>query len=676
MKGKKLVALLLAFVMVLMTACGDNAEESSSTEESSTVTSEAESSEDVVASSEESEESEASEESEETSEEAGGDVLRGEGAGLNGPIIVEVTANQDEITEVAVIEHEESPGISDPAIEQMPSKIVDNQSLKVDTVAGATYTSNGILEAVENALTEGGIDTAAFMTEATGEEEGEGETIELNYDVVVIGGGGAGLAAAVGALQEDASVIVLEKMPTVGGSTIMAGGQYNAVDDVRQHAIEMRTDVFDSVHSYYEEEAKNDLHQELMDTLKAQVEEYTAAGSTYIFDSPELHALQTYRGGDYVADLEMVYTLTKGAEESIGWLESLGVEYQDEVATVTGALWPRTHQFVKPLVTGPIDAYVEFIESKGDQAEIMFETRAYELIMEGDAVVGVKAKQGNNEVVVMANNGVVIATGGFARNEELVAEYDTHWGELEVLGSTNSVSATGDGIEMAQAVNANLVGMEWIQLLPVGDPVTGGMQGNISINAANQLFINNEGNRFVAEDARRDVLTQGLMEQPDKVMWILHDAHEYTDETVKNDFNEEIGQLVEAGTVQTSDTIEGLAEAIGVDPEALVATVDTYNQAVAGEIEDPMGKTLLQDPFDQPPYYASKRVPTIHHTMGGIQITPLGQVVDADGNIIQGLYAAGEVTGGIHGANRLGGNAVPDTVVFGRIAGESAALKK
>ncbi len=664
MRGKRLLALLLAFIMVATAACAKD--DSATSQESSAEITDTETSENA---------SEEAEESSEESQAEAGQVLTGEGNGLNGPILVEVTASQDEITEVVIKDHNESPGISDPAIEQIPEKIVASQSLKVDTVAGATYTSEGILEAVENALAEGGIDTEAFMIDQTA-EEGEGETIELTYDVVVIGGGGAGLAAAVGALQNDSSVIVLEKMPTVGGSTIMAGGQYNAVDDLRQQAIEMRSDVFDSVHSYYEEEARNDLHHELMDTLKTQVEEYEAAGSTYTFDSPELHALQAYRGGDYVGDLELIYTLAKGAEESIGWLESLGVEFQDKVATVTGALWPRTHQFVKPLVTGPIDAYMEYIDSKGDQAKIMFETRAYELIMDGDAVVGVKAKQGNNEVVAMANNGVVIATGGFARNEELIAEYDSHWGGLDGLGSTNSVSATGDGIEMAQAVNASLVGMEWIQLLPVGDPVTGGMQGNISINAANQLFINNEGNRFVAEDERRDVLTQALMEQPDKVMWILHDAHEYYDETVKNDFNEEIGQLVEAGTVQVSDTIEGLAEEIGVSPENLKATVDTYNQAVAGEVQDPMNKTLLQDAFDKPPYYASKRVPTIHHTMGGIEITPLGQVVDTDGNIIKGLYAAGEVTGGIHGANRLGGNAVPDTVVFGRIAGESAALQK
>lgn len=166
------------------------------------------------------------------------------------------------------------------------------------------------------------------------------------------------------------------------------------------------------------------------------------------------------------------------------------------------------------------------------------------------------------------------------------------------------------------------------------------------------------------------------MEQDGKEMWILHDAHEYTDETVKNDFNEEIGDLVEKGVAVKGDTIEELAEAMGVSPENLRATVDDYNKVVAGEKEDDFGKKLLQDPFDKAPFYASRRVPTIHHTMGGLEINELCQVVDKDGNVIPGLYAAGEVTGGIHGSNRLGGNAIPDTVVNGRIAGKIAAQKK
>jgi len=599
----------------------------------------------------------------------------GEAKGLNGPIKVEVKVDANKILEVKVLEHKESPGISDNAILNIPASIVEYQSLNIDTVSGATYSSIGVLEAVKNALSSSGANIEELMKEINVSSE-PGETIKKTADVVVIGGGGAGLAAAVSALQNDATVIVLEKMPSVGGSTIMAGGQYNAVDDVRQQAYEMRPELITELESYTTQEPVNETHKRVMEELASQIKEYKTNGNTYIFDSPQLHALQAFRGGDQVGNLELLETLTNGAEDSIGWLESLGVEFRDEVATVTGALWQRTHQFVKPLVTGPIDAYMEFISSKGSDAEIMLNTAATELIVENDKIVGVKAKQGNNEVIIKANNGVVIATGGFARNSEMVKKYDTHWGGLDKLGSTNSVSATGDGITMAETVGANLVGMEFIQLLPVGDPVTGGMQGNISINAANQLFVNNDGNRFVAEDARRDVLTQGLIKQPDQIMWILHDAHEYYNEEVRNDFNETIGQLVESGVVVKGETIEELAANMGVSPENLRATVDAYNEAVAGNTADPMGKKLLQDSFDKGPFYASKRVPTIHHTMGGLEINTISQVISKEGSVIKGLYAAGEVTGGIHGANRLGGNAIPDTVVFGKIAGESAALGK
>ena len=599
----------------------------------------------------------------------------GVGQGLNGDVKVEITYEDGKIKDVEIVEHKESEGIADPALEQIPEKIVEEQNINIDTISGATYTSKAIIDAVKAALESAGANTDDFMKKSE-EANKEGQTIEKEYDVVVVGGGGSGLAAAVAALEEDASVLVLEKMPAVGGSTIIAGGQYNAVDKKRQEKMPMRKDTFESVKSYYEEEAKNDLHQELMDKLKDQVAEYEKGDMKNTFDSVELHALQTYRGGDYVGNLKLIYQFTKGAENSINILEGLGVDFVDEVFTVTGALWPRTHQFVKPLTTGPIEAYMEYINKAGDKAEIMYEATAENLIVEDGRVVGVEAKQGNDKIIAKAKNGVVMATGGFARNSDLVKKYGIHWEGLEELGSTNAVSATGDGIIMGEKVGANLVGMEWIQLLPVGDPETGGMQGNISINAANQLFVNNQGKRFVAEDERRDVLTQGLMEQDGKEMWILHDAHEYTDETVKNDFNEEIGDLVKKGVAVKGDTIEELAEAMGVSPENLRATVDDYNKVVAGEKKDDFGKKLLQDPFDKAPFYASRRVPTIHHTMGGLEINEFCQVVDKDGNVIPGLYAAGEVTGGIHGSNRLGGNAIPDTVVNGRIAGKSAAKKK
>lgn len=602
-------------------------------------------------------------------------VYTGEAKGISDILIVEVEVDEENILSVKITKHNETPGISDVAIERIPKEIVEYQSLSIDTISGATVSSDAILEAAKQALEKAGANIDELLKEVN-KSASSGEVIEKTTDVVIIGGGGAGLAAAVSALENNAKVVVLEKMPTLGGSTIMAGGQYNAVDSQRQQNFTMRPELIEQIEAMTKEEPVNEMHKRLMSELAEQVKEYKATKSTYIFDSPQLHALQAFSGGDKKGNLELIEKFAYGAENSVSWLESLGVEISDEIATVTGALWPRTHQFIKPLTTGPIEAYIDFISSKGEDAEIMLETKVTDIIMKDGRAVGVKGIQGNIEVIVNANKGVIIATGGFARNKELVAKYDELWGDLSNLNSTNSVSATGDGIIMAEAVNANLIGMEYIQLLPVGHPETGGMSGNISINAANQIFVNNKGERFVAEDSRRDTLTKGLLEQPDQVMWILHDAHEYYNEDVKNDFNESIGKLVESGIAVKGDTIEELAAQMNVDPTILKNTVDTYNKAVRGEIADQFGKKLLKDEFNKGPFYASVRVPTIHHTMGGIEINTDAQVIGKDGNIIPGLYAAGEVTGGIHGANRLGGNAIPDTVVYGRIAGQAAALEK
>lgn len=598
----------------------------------------------------------------------------GTGEGMHGDVKVQVALEDGKIKDVKVVEQSEIEEIAGPAIERMPQRIVDAQSINVDTVTGATVTSTAILEATKDALTKAGVNLEDFEKEVATTEESDKETKELTTDVVVIGGGGAGLAAATAAEELGADVIVLEKMPATGGSTIISGGQYNAYDKKRQEAQEMRQDNLESLTKVLDVEPANDLHEELINTVQGQLDEYKANGNTYIFDSPELHALQAFEGGDRVGNLELIYQLTQGAEESLPWLESLGVEIEDHVGMVTGALWPRTHQFVTPLMTGPLKAYVDRINDS-DHAEIMLETCADELIVEDNKVIGVLASSEDTNYVINANNGVVIATGGFARNHDLIKKYDTHWGGLDDLGSTNAMGATGDGIIMAEKVNANLVGMDWIQLLPVGNPETGGMSGNISINAADQLFVNLNGERFVPEDARRDTLTQALLEQPEHKMFILQDAHDYTDGNVKNDFNETIDELVEQGQVVKGDTIEELAENMGVDADNLKAAVETYNKAVDGEIEDPIGKQVMENKFDKAPFYAGIRVPTIHHTMGGLEIDSDAHVINQDGEIIDGLYAAGEVTGGIHGSNRLGGNALPDTVVFGKIAGTNAANK-
>jgi succinate dehydrogenase/fumarate reductase flavoprotein subunit len=229
---------------------------------------------------------------------------------------------------------------------------------------------------------------------------------------------------------------------------------------------------------------------------------------------------------------------------------------------------------------------------------------------------------------------------------------------------------------MAEAVNAKLVGMEYIQLLPMGDPVTGSLSGNIEQGVQNRIFVNKEGERFVDEGARRDTMTKALMEQTDSYMWVIVDKNSYPTGDTKNNFNESIDDLVKAGRAFKADTLEDLAKQIGVDPVAFVKSVETFNKAVDGTAKDEFGRTLFDKKIDTAPFYAGARVPTVHHTMGGVSINANAQVIDANGNVIKGLYAAGEVTGGLHGTNRLGGNALADINVFGKIAGKNAATMK
>lgn len=552
-------------------------------------------------------------------------------AGHNGDIKVEVIVDDSLIKDIKILEHVESPGISDPAIDRIPKAIVDTQSLAVDTISGATVTSKGIIAAATEAikLAGGDIDSLSIKKDI---EKLSGEKIEHTTDVVVIGGGGAGLAAAVSAHQNGATVIVLEKMPRLGGNTILSGGAFNASDSKRQS--------------------------------KQGIE-----------DSVNKHFTQTYEGGDKLANEELVQTLAENAYPAIEWLEGLGMKFNDEVFTVLGGLWPRAHKPSSPLGTGFIDTYQKYI-NENDGIEIMLDTEVTELITDGGKVVGIKAKNFNNDVTINTNNGVIIATGGFGANVEMRDKYNKQWPVLTDIKTTNHPGATGDGLMLAEKVGANLIGLDNIQLLPMGDPETGSLSGNIEQGVENRVFVNKDGNRFVDEGSRRDVMTKALMEQKNSLMWVIVDNHSYPTGETRNNFNESIDELIAQNRAFKADTLEELAKAIEVDPDKFIKSIEEFNKSVEKGTSDEFGRTLFDKKIDTAPFYAGARVPTVHHTMGGIQINTSAQVLDANGNVIPGLYASGEVTGGIHGANRLGGNALADISVFGKIAGESAATKK
>ena len=585
--------------------------------------------------------------------------------GNNGPVTVTVTFDENAITEIKVGNNAETVGIRETAFEQVPTAIVTHQSLGVDVAAGATNSSNAIINAVADCVAQAGGDAEALRAvEVIAEEEVVLKDCET--DVLVIGAGGAGFSAAVSAAQNGAKVILVEKLAAVGGNTLRCGGAFNTYDPEGQKDIPMTEALKQAVEDVLAKENTLEAHAQLKEEVQAQWDAYLASGSTMLFDTAEWHALQTLDAGDYIGDVKMVRALTASTLDTLHWLSDNGVVWTDEVSTVVGALWNRSHQTPNGSGSDIITALQENAIAQG--VDLYLETKAEELVMEDGRVTGAILTNAKGEkVTVKAKKGVVMATGGFSANVEMRVKYNGQWGDLgESIKTNNSEGATGDGITMGLAAGANLVGMEWIQLMPL-NPVSG---GGISGYVNSVLYHNKEGERFVAEDERRDVLAAGALAQTDKLFYILCDAEEAA---LRGRTEQVLGYMVSAGMMYSGNTIAELAENCGVPAEALEATVAKFNEAVAADTKDEFGRTTWESAIDVAPFYSSTFSPCVHHTMGGLQINENTEVLDVNGNVIPGFYAAGEVTGGIHGTNRVGGNAVPDALCFGKIAGANAA---
>ncbi|MGI6150869.1 MAG: flavocytochrome c [Christensenellales bacterium] len=602
--------------------------------------------------------------------------------GNNGLVTVKVTFSDSAITSIEIVEHSETPGISDGALNDIPAAIVENQSLAVEAITGATYSSNAVLTAVEDCVKQAGGDAAVAKLKSAAVEAGEAEDKTYEADVVVLGAGGAGMAAAVTAHQAGKTVVVIEASGAMGGNTIMSGGALNASNDDYVPKTQMTDSYANSLKQALSETPINDDHAALIQAVQAEYDAYLASGSTALFDSVNWHILQTWRGGDFEGDLKLVRTLCENIWDGIEWIQSLGMGFLDGEFTVTGGLWPRAHKPVDPVGTGFFKTYQAYVDNN-EGITMVYNTTAKELIVENGRVVGANCIANDGSKITAKGSSVVLATGGFSRNVELRQKYNAEtnkWPTLdESILSTNAPTINGDGIFMATAVGAAVTQMHNIQMLPLGDPVTGALSGNIEHDVETRIFVNKEGKRFVNEGGRRDDMTLALFEQTDRTLFIIMDSDTYPTGDELNNFGETVNSLVEAGRAYKADTLEELAAMIGVPAENLVASVNEFNRyAKGGDREgqvDEFGRSLFSTPIDNGPFYAGARVPTVHHTMGGVVIDENCHVLDESGNIIPGLYAAGEVTGGIHGANRLGGNALADTIVFGRIAGRNAAAE-
>ena len=583
------------------------------------------------------------------------------------PVKVTLTIKDKTITKVEVDASHETAGIGSKAAETMPGAIVAANSLDVDGVSGATQTSKAIIEAATAALKQAGLEPSDLTSKNT--STAKAKDIEETVDVVVVGAGGAGMTAAITATDAGKKVIVVESQPIAGGNSVRSTGGMNAAKTPYQDKNEFKeaAGVEKTLATAAEKFADNETITALAATVKSQWDAYQANPQGY-FDSVELMELDTMIGGKGKNNPELVKALAENSADAIEWLASIGAEVKN-VGAFGGASVKRIHRPVNAdgKVTA-VGAYIVPILEKNLQdrnVQFLFDTTANEIIMKDGKAVGIKGTGKDGHKVTINAKSVVIATGGFGANAEMVEKYKP---ELKGFATTNAEGAQGQGIDMATAVGAATVDMDQIQIHPTvhieedgnAHLITEGLRGDGAI------LVNAEGKRFYDEVSTRDKVSAAIIEQTDKSAWLIVDQAMVDKSAV-------IAGYIKSGYTVTGATYEELAKAMGVDEATFTSTMNTWNQAVEAKSDAEFGRTSFANPLTTAPYYAIKITPAVHHTMGGIVINPKAEVLNEKGEAISGLYAAGEVTGGVHGANRLGGNAVADFVVFGRISGQSAA---
>lgn len=592
--------------------------------------------------------------------------------GRNGEIKVQVQIKDNKIADVKILDWSETHPVADQTKTELLPNIVKNQSYNVANISGATLSSFAIKAAVRDCLKQAGLDVKEFGKAAAKAPQSSEIKVE-NADVVIVGAGGAGLSAAVTAAMAGKKVVLLEKNGFAGGNTSVSGGCFN-VANVNQDNIKMTEGQKKIVEGILAEKPLNPLHQELINKLKKQWNEYTASGSNKLFDSPELHALQTWKSGDRKANLELVYTLTQNVKPMMKELEGIGFEWRPNANQFVGALWPRSNRAANfKSGVGYVDTFLQYIKDKNLPVQLLLSTKANDLIIKDGRVAGVMAQAKNGtKYVLNAADGVILTTGGFGANVKMRNEYDELWGKKlgETTPTTNLPSATGDGISLAKKAGAGLTQMGWIQLFPAGDPTTGATSFKLGENSC--IYVNKNGKRYVNESERRDVLAKANLAQEGGVFYVISSAKRaLVDKDGRNAYGVKVADILKSGKSYKADTLEELAQKAGINGKNLVETVKRWNEFCKKGTGDEMGRPTCMDDHrldEGGPYYATLMTPSVHHTMGGVTINKKAQVLNEAGNVIPGLYAAGEVTGGIHGTNRVGCNAVPDALVFGRIA--------
>ena len=601
-----------------------------------------------------------------TSSDAGvsGD-FTGTAKGFGGDVSVTLTLTDGAITGCAAEGKDETEGVGSQAIAKMPGAIAESGSIAVDGVSGATITSTAIKEAAAAALTAAGLNPDDYKTAVEKDATAEDSTVDA--DVVVVGAGGAGMTAAITAAAEGKSVVILESQSMVGGNSVRATGGMNAGKTVYQDENEFgeSAGVEKTLKTAAEKYADNETITALAKTVSEQWAAYQADPTGY-FDSVELMELDTMIGGKGINDPELVETLCANSADAIDWLDEHGITLHN-VSSFGGASVKRIHRPVNAEgKTVSVGSYmIPLLQENCEKAgvKMMLDTTATEILTDANgAAVGVKTTGASGETVTVNAKAVVLATGGFGANLDMVVKYKP---ELKGFMTTNAPGIQGQGIEMAQAIGAATVDMDQIQIHPTVEAntaalITEGLRGDGAI------LINEEGQRFIDEVGTRDVVSAAEIAQTGSYSWLVVDQ-------AMADASSVIQGYIKKGYTVTGATYEELGKAMGVDAAAFAETMEKWNGYVEAKNDPDFGRTSFANPLNTAPYYAVKVTAGVHHTMGGLKINANTEVLNEKGEVIPGLFAAGEVTGGVHGANRLGGNAVADFTVFGRIAGAAAS---
>ena len=524
---------------------------------------------------------------------------------------INVTLDTDRITDISLVPDDSLDVDFTTTFESLRTRMLVANSPHVDAITGATTQSEALKKAVSRAM--------ATSSKEHVIEEGGNPAAPQNYDVVIVGSGGAGLAAAIQACDEGARVVIIEKMPTIGGNTIKASVGMNAAETRYQK-------------------------------LRG------------IEDSKELFYEETLKGGKFKNNPVLLREFVELAPEAIDWLADHGIELND--ITITGGMSiDRTHRPADRSAVGGflISGLVKNINKRN--IEVLLETSVAEILYENGAVAGVKVVDEYNDSRILYAKSVIVATGGFSANREMVVQYRP---ELDGFVTTNHKGATGSGIAMLQRIGADTVDMGEIQIHPTVEQTTSYLISE-SIRGGGAILVSQAGQRFFNEMETRDKVSAEIIALPEKSAWIIFD------EQVRQN-NKAADEYIAKGFVNSAPTVQELAVKLNMDQNALKATLDRYNQFVIKQKDEDFNRTTaLRHPLNEGPFYAIRIAPGVHHTMGGVTINPDTAVLDSQKQVINGAWAAGEVVGGIHGANRIGGNAVADIIIFGILAGRNAA---